>query len=44
VLAEGVETAEQRRLLDEIGCDEGQGLFFSPPISATELRARLNLA
>ncbi len=43
VLAEGVETAEQRRLLDEIGCDEGQGQYFSAPLSAAELRARLNI-
>jgi EAL domain-containing protein (putative c-di-GMP-specific phosphodiesterase class I) len=43
VLAEGVETAEQARLLDEIGCDEGQGQYFSPPLSAAELRGKLNI-
>jgi EAL domain-containing protein (putative c-di-GMP-specific phosphodiesterase class I) len=43
VLAEGVETAEQARLLEEIGCDEGQGQYFSPPLTAQELRARLNM-
>jgi EAL domain-containing protein (putative c-di-GMP-specific phosphodiesterase class I) len=43
VLAEGVDTAEQCRLLDEIGCDEGQGQFFAPPVPAQEFRAKLNI-
>jgi EAL domain-containing protein (putative c-di-GMP-specific phosphodiesterase class I) len=42
VMAEGVETAEQCRLLQEIGCDEGQGQFFSPPLTVAEFRAQLN--
>lgn len=32
VLAEGIETQEQLQLLQELGCDEGQGFFFSPPL------------
>jgi len=32
VVAEGVETPEQRDLLAEIGCDELQGFLFSPPL------------
>lgn len=32
VLAEGIETLEQLRLLQELDCDEGQGFYFSPPI------------
>jgi diguanylate cyclase (GGDEF)-like protein/PAS domain S-box-containing protein len=32
VVAEGVETEEQLNFLDEIGCDEVQGYYFSPPI------------
>jgi EAL domain-containing protein (putative c-di-GMP-specific phosphodiesterase class I) len=36
VVAEGVETAEQRDLLIKIGCDFGQGYLFSKPVSADE--------
>ena len=36
VIAEGVETAEQRDLLTAVGCDYGQGYFFSKPVSAEE--------
>ncbi len=36
VIAEGVETEEQRRLLTEIGCDYGQGYLFSKPLPAEE--------
>lgn len=34
VIAEGVETQAQRQLLLEIGCDHGQGYFFSRPLPA----------
>ncbi|MCF6204365.1 MAG: EAL domain-containing protein [Methylococcaceae bacterium] len=33
VVAEGIETEEQRRLLTEAGCDFGQGFLFSKPVS-----------
>jgi EAL domain-containing protein (putative c-di-GMP-specific phosphodiesterase class I) len=33
-VAEGVETAEQLTRLKEIGCDYGQGYFFSRPLDA----------
>jgi diguanylate cyclase (GGDEF)-like protein/PAS domain S-box-containing protein len=33
VVAEGVETEEQSRLLGLLGCDEMQGFFFSGPVS-----------
>lgn len=37
VIAEGVETIEQRNLLFAIGCDYGQGYLFSKPISEVDL-------
>ena len=36
-LAEGVETIEQCRYLKSIGCDFGQGYYFSKPVQATEI-------
>ncbi len=37
VVAEGVENAEQLRILRRIGCDELQGYLLSMPLTATEL-------
>jgi EAL domain-containing protein (putative c-di-GMP-specific phosphodiesterase class I) len=42
VIAEGVETEQQRKLLASAGCDYAQGYLFSKPISADEF-ARLFL-
>jgi EAL domain-containing protein (putative c-di-GMP-specific phosphodiesterase class I) len=39
VVAEGVETAAQARLLREIGCDVGQGYFFGPPMPMDDVLA-----
>jgi diguanylate cyclase (GGDEF)-like protein/PAS domain S-box-containing protein len=36
VVAEGVETREQLAFLRKRGCPEGQGFYFSPPVSARE--------
>ncbi|OYV74977.1 MAG: hypothetical protein B7Z66_14585 [Chromatiales bacterium 21-64-14] len=41
VIAEGVETAGQMRLLAREGCDEVQGYFFSKPVPAEEFCERL---
>ncbi len=41
VIAEGVETAEQERYLIDEGCNEGQGYYYSKPVSAPELTALL---
>jgi EAL domain-containing protein (putative c-di-GMP-specific phosphodiesterase class I) len=35
-IAEGVETAEQARLLREAGCPLAQGFYYYPPLTAAE--------
>ena len=39
-ICEGVETAEQVRFLQEIGCSKLQGYYFSKPVSRAEIRQR----
>ncbi|MEJ8553865.1 putative bifunctional diguanylate cyclase/phosphodiesterase [Tepidibacter sp. Z1-5] len=41
VLAEGVETEDQLRLLDNFNCEEYQGYLFSKPIDADEIEIML---
>lgn len=43
VVAEGVETAEQERLLIDAGCSEGQGYRYGRPMSAQVFEARIDL-
>jgi EAL domain-containing protein (putative c-di-GMP-specific phosphodiesterase class I) len=37
VVAEGIETPDQLRLLRELGCGLGQGFLFARPVPASEL-------
>ena len=37
VVAEGVETPQQRNMLDQLGCDMMQGFLFSRPVTADEM-------
>ena len=32
IVAEGIETEEQYRLMQDLGCDEGQGYYFKHPV------------
>ena len=41
VVAEGIETEEQRALLAGFGCDEGQGFLHSRPVPSAALRGLL---
>jgi diguanylate cyclase (GGDEF)-like protein/PAS domain S-box-containing protein len=43
LVAEGVETPEQRAFLESHGCDEGQGYLFSRPVAAAEITRLLGL-
>jgi EAL domain-containing protein (putative c-di-GMP-specific phosphodiesterase class I) len=41
VVAEGVETVEQKRWLQETGCNQMQGFYFAPPQSLEDVCATL---
>jgi EAL domain-containing protein (putative c-di-GMP-specific phosphodiesterase class I) len=41
VVAEGVETREQLAILQEHGCPQGQGYYFSRPVPAVQFRQLL---
>lgn len=43
VIAEGVETVEQKDWLKAAGCDYGQGYFFSRPVSSRDFEKLLKL-
>ena len=36
VIAEGIETSLQRKLLAELGCEAGQGFWLARPLSAKD--------
>jgi len=38
VVAEGIETDEEHRLLRDLGCTHGQGFLFAPPVPAGQFR------
>ncbi len=42
VLAEGIENSEQLAVLRNNGCTEGQGYFFSKPVSVDEFEKMMN--
>ncbi len=42
VVAEGVETREQRDFLVKAGCDQGQGFFYGKPVDAAEFQRSLS--
>ena len=37
VVAEGIESADQLDALREMGCDQGQGFYLSPPLSTSSI-------
>jgi diguanylate cyclase (GGDEF)-like protein len=41
LVAEGIESAEQLECLRKLGCECGQGFFFSPPVSPDVIRGML---
>lgn len=41
VIAEGIETEEQLKILIQVGCLEGQGYFFNKPLSVDDMTAYL---
>lgn len=43
-IAEGIETEEHRQILQEMGCDIGQGFLFSKPLSVEGILALLTEA
>ena len=43
VIAEGIETEEQARRLADMGCEMGQGFYYSKPVEARDAQAMLGV-
>ena len=43
VVAEGIESADQLDALREMGCDQGQGFYLSPPLSTSSIEERVRI-
>jgi EAL domain-containing protein (putative c-di-GMP-specific phosphodiesterase class I) len=43
VVAEGIETEEQRRILRSLGCTLAQGFLFSKPLTAADFLDRIRV-
>ncbi|HSH54191.1 MAG TPA: EAL domain-containing protein [Methylotenera sp.] len=41
LIAEGIETEEQSKLIYDLGCNMAQGFLFSPPVTASEFEAMI---
>ena len=44
VAAKGIETPRQLALANALGCDQGQGYFFAPPLDSKKLEELLTMA
>ncbi len=42
VIAEGIETEEQAAFLNQLGCEMGQGYYYSRPLPSSEIAAMLS--
>ena len=42
VIAEGIETEEQAAFLKQLGCEMGQGYYYSRPLPSAEIAAMLS--
>lgn len=43
VVAEGVETEQQKRFLENVGCDMAQGYYYFKPVIADELMKKISI-
>ena len=43
VVAEGIESADQLDALRDMGCDQGQGFYLSPPLSTSSIGERVRI-